>query len=334
MYINNQEDLCEGKFIDKDIDKIVFGPNIKSIPENCFNGCNNLKEIVFEGNINNIEPAAFMNCNNLQIINANNINVVKDFAFYNCNLYQINLSEKQINKIKFGTYNDILSKYYILPEKDTLENTSWKDINNIAKKGKIKEYFKIGDTKTIKINLKDSVKNVKVEILDFEHDCLSHSFKTANITFGLAECIEEVGYYDSGILDSYFWNSCAVREYLNNDIFNSLENELSSIIKIIRKESYNYDGQCCVSYNNLFLFSETEVFGSNEKSRGEEGYQYVWFKNPENRLKKRNTYSDWWWLRSLSHKDTKFDHCSVSMRGEPMLLDTSEKASLIFGFCI
>ena len=45
LRINNQTELAKNKFVGKNIDKIIIGPDIKYIPENCFNGCNNLKEI-------------------------------------------------------------------------------------------------------------------------------------------------------------------------------------------------------------------------------------------------------------------------------------------------
>ena len=117
LKINNQNELVEGKFVGKNIDKIIIGPNIKYIPENCFNSCRNLNEITFEGNINNIEAAAFMGCENLKTINANNINIIKDFAFYDCNnIIDFNIDENVANNIKFGFYNNILSTYFELPE--------------------------------------------------------------------------------------------------------------------------------------------------------------------------------------------------------------------------
>ena len=95
MYIEKQEDLCEGKFAGyRNLVKVIFGPDVNYIPENCFNGCDKLKEIIFQGNINSVEAAAFMNCDNLQIINANNIGIIKDFAFYGCNnIFDFNIKE-------------------------------------------------------------------------------------------------------------------------------------------------------------------------------------------------------------------------------------------------
>ena len=104
LMINNQNELVEGKFIGKNIDKIIIGPNVTYIPENCFNSYRNLNEITFEGNINNIEAAAFMGCENLKTINANNINIIKDFAFYGCNnIVDFNVDENIANNIKFGS---------------------------------------------------------------------------------------------------------------------------------------------------------------------------------------------------------------------------------------
>ena len=136
MYLNNQEDLYENQYAGKNIEKIIIGPNITYIPENCFNNCKNLNEITFEGNINNIEAAAFMGCKNLRIINANNINAIKDFAFYGCdNIIDFNIDENIANNIKYGSYNNSLSIYFKLPEIGIpFNDLSWREIHLISKK--------------------------------------------------------------------------------------------------------------------------------------------------------------------------------------------------------
>lgn len=115
------------------------------------NGCDKLKEITFQGNINSVEAAAFMECENLKTIKANNINTIKDFAFYGCdNIYNFDIKEDIAFNIKYGTNNNILSQYFILPEIGiSLNDVSWQKLNLISQKNKIKDYFKVGDEKEL-----------------------------------------------------------------------------------------------------------------------------------------------------------------------------------------
>ena len=50
------------------MEEVVFNNSVKYIPENCFNGCKNLKKIIFQDHIFSINAAAFMGCENLQTI--------------------------------------------------------------------------------------------------------------------------------------------------------------------------------------------------------------------------------------------------------------------------
>ena len=56
------------------MEEVVFNSSVKYIPENCFNGCKNLKKkIIFQNHIFSIDAAAFMGCENLQTIKYKNI---------------------------------------------------------------------------------------------------------------------------------------------------------------------------------------------------------------------------------------------------------------------
>ena len=321
MYIKNQEDLYEGEFANKNIDKVVFGSNVNYIPENCFNGCNNLKEIVFKGNIDNIETTAFMGCKNLKTISANNINIIKDFAFHGCdNIIDFNIKEDMANNIIYGINNDILSTYFLLPEIGTpLNNISWRKLNLISKKNKFKEYLKIGDEKELiigeysysyynfgnEITITHPKTTYHVQILGFNHDDLSDGSGKAGITVGLKEIMTT--YYNMNLTNTNIggWKDSEMRTYLNNDVYNALSSDLQTVIKTVNKVSDNGNRDTTtlnITQDKLFLFSTTEVGLDGAYSVDGQGVKYEYFVDDISRTKKclnnpTNSF-DSWWLRS------------------------------------
>ena len=310
LRINNQNELVEGKFVGKNIDKIIIGPNITYIPENCFNDCKNLNEITFEGNINNIEAAAFMGCKNLKTINANNINVIKDFAFYDCdNIINFNIDENIANNIKFGSYNNSLSTYFKLPEIGTSFNDlSWRKINLISKKGKAKDYFEIGNEKEIAIDSEI----YHIQIIGFDHDDKSDGSGKAGITVQFKEIMTTGKAMNSSRGNVGGWKDSKMRTYLSNNIYNSLPSDLQAVIKEVNKVSDNGNMDKTtlnITKDKLFLLSLEEVGFTSNDVYGEyingQGIKYKYFTDDNSRVKKYLSGElSFWWLRSAYTNDT------------------------------
>ena len=333
LKINNQNELVEGKFVGKNIDKIIIGPDIKYIPENCFNNCKNLNEITFEGNINNIEAAAFMGCENLRIINANNINVIKDFAFHGCNnIVNFNIDENIANNIKYGSYNNSLSTYFELPEIETpFNDLSWRKINLISKKGKAKEYFNVGDEKELQIGSE----TYHVQILGFAHDDKSDGTGKAGITVGLKEIMTTTSKMNSTNTNVGGWEDSKMRTYLNDTVYNSLPQEVKDIIKPVNKKTSegNYSTNITTTSDKLFLLSEVEIFGSTTWSASGEGSQYQYFADGGSKIKYQTGSSNYWWERSPNVGYTYY-FCSVSDYGGASGSNANNAFGVVFGFSI
>ena len=360
MYVWNQEQLREGRYAETDIERIIFGPNVSYIPENCFNGCNNLKEIVFEGNIDNIEAAAFMGCKNLNIVDfniVNNVNIIEDFAFYGCNnIYNFNINEDVAADIKYGKNNDGLSTYFVLPEIGTpLNNIPWYKIDLISRKGKAKEYFKVGEEKEIIINNYNYEKydfktkgmilsthpktTYNVQILGFDHDYskIGYDFtyfsKKNGITFGLKD--QMVSTYNMNANNSNIkgWNTSEMRLYLKNKVFPSLSPDLQLVIKTTYKRT-DCDQLNNIVKDKLFLFSSEEV-GINLTSdyiQGQ-GTKYEFFSNNASRIKYRNGSKADYWLRSILTSNTKSFYY-INSNGIDNYQNSCISNGIVFGFCI
>lgn len=351
IYVNDQISLAEGKFVDdKNIDKAVFGPNVSYIPENCFNGCNNLKEVVFEGNINNIEAAAFMNCNNLQTINANTIGIIEDFAFYGCNnIINFNINEDIVNNIKYGTNNDSLSTYFVLPEIGTsLNDISWHKIDLISRKGKAKNYFKVGDEKKLiieefsyydwenskKFKITHPKTTYHIQILGFNHDNKSDNSGKTGITFGLKEPMSVIKVMNFTNTNVGGWKDSKMRNYLQYAVYNALPSKLQSVIKTVNKisDTGNKDTSTLVTtQDKLFLFSMEEVGFTEYNSLNfvsGQGTKYEYFADNISRTK-----DDYWWLRSTNTNNEYRFHC-VMDNGISNSCDADFAIAIVFGFCI
>lgn len=113
LYVETQSDLADGMFINNSlIEYIVIDGDVILIPENCFNGCKNLKKVTINAKIQFIEACAFMDCINLEIISLPDVfTSISDFAFANCKKLKIIISQKNIlNTIGIGVYNENLLK--------------------------------------------------------------------------------------------------------------------------------------------------------------------------------------------------------------------------------
>ena len=331
LRINNQNELVEGKFVGKNIDKIIIGPDIKYIPENCFNDCRNLNEITFEGNINNIEAAAFMGCKNLKTINANNINVIKDFAFYDCdNIINFNINENVANNIKFGFYNNSLSKYFKLPEIGMpFNDIPWRKINLISKKGKAKDYFTVGDEKELQIGSE----TYHIQIIGFNHDDKSDGIGKAGITVGLKEIMTTTAKMNDTDTNVGGWKDSKMRTYLNETVHNSLPSDLQTVIKTVNKKSDNGNMDKTAlntTQDKLFLFSTAEV-GLDVDGQGT---KYEYFSDNNSREKKYlSGESSDYWLRSAYSYDTS-DFYEVNSDGSNGDSYASNSYGVAPAFCI
>lgn len=347
MYIWNQEQLKEGKYAGKDMEEVVFDSNVKLIPENCFNGCKNLKKIIFQDHIFSIDAAAFMGCENLQTINAHSVGIIEDFAFHGCNnVVNFNIKEDIANNIIYGTNNDNLSTYFLLPKIGTSFNDiSWHKIDMISKQDKASEYFKIGDKKELIIDeynyksyqwiddkdimITHPKTKYQMQILDFNHDILSKNPNSkASITIGLNRVMETGHIMNFANTNIGGWEQSEMRNYLNTNVYNNLSEGVKKIIKPVNKltSKGNNSNEIEITSDKLFLLSEIEIFGSTKYSANGEGSQYQYYIN--NNANKLGSY---WERSSYIHHINYF--CAVE-NNEFNYYGANCSDGVVFAFCI
>lgn len=122
----------------------------------------------------------------------------------------------------------------------TFANGSWAQIAEIAEAGNAADYFKIGDTRDIQVNMGGTIPTtVTIRIVAFNTDPLADAEGTAGIT-----CVttNALGYqaHDAratSVSKEYSWDLCQLRTYCNGTLYNGIESNLKGIIKKVKKYS-------------------------------------------------------------------------------------------------
>ena len=273
--------------------------NVPKIPEGKFHGLNKLNK-VYMNNINIIESGAFMDCKNLKDISfKNNPKEIHDFAFHNT---KIGFIPELYKDTKFGVYNN-------LGKNITLENTSWSNINKLSNLSKCKDYFNIGDMKSMTLT---NGETYNAEIIGFDHDDLADGSGKAGITFQFKELMITRHNMNSATYEYQYgyniggWKASEMRDYVNNDVYALLPADLQIEIKEVSKVSDvgNKNITDLMTTNDkLFLLSFKEVgFTSSNSSyfASGQGTQYEKFIDNASRVKYLSGSAAGWWLRSTS----------------------------------
>ena len=103
-----------------------------------------------------------------------------------------------------------------------------------------------------------------------------------------------------------------VKHYLNEEVFNSLPEELRNVIAEVERKQENGESSLC----RLFLPTESELFGDCCYSEDDTYNQIEYYKDRRNRIKcnRKGGSPDWYWTASVRSGDST--HCvSVSGNG-------------------
>ena len=213
-------------------------------------------------------------------------------------------------------------------------NNTWEMIAKASEEKVANWLWKTDGSCTKDITLKTG-ETLTMEILGFNHDPLADGSGYAGLSIGMKELMavqRRMG--ESGTSASF--SNIELGNYLNNDLYNQLPDDLKSFIKTVRKNTcINGRGYLNVSEDvKIFLFSEIEVSNTRSYSGGNEGIQYQRFKDPYSRIKKLSNgagIANKWWERSPADNT---NHCCVGSNGYVNRENSENLAGVCFGFCI
>ena len=100
------------------------------------------------------------------------------------------------------------------------------------------------------------------------------------------------------------YETCALRELLNKDIFMQFDSEVQSAIKVVPKVCHNKSTAVTLT-DKVWPFSYTEVGFSGNSYAPAEGTNYNFWKSNADRIKRYEGSATRWWLRTpYTNSDT------------------------------
>lgn len=210
----------------------------------------------------------------------------------------------------------------------------------------LSEYWNVGDTKRISygnmpaagVAESHSAASQLITIIGFNHDDMTGGGKAA-VTLQFVNGIGNAGYVHRAASNAGGWRDSARRAWMENVFIGSLDEQLQAMIKPVDKlcSLGNRSNQLLSTSDRAFLLSESEIMG-RAVTQGvlNEGEQYAYFKNAQNRRKKQNDVVsgyDNWWTRSPA-KANASQYVYVESDGDIHIGDASSAYRIIVGFCI
>lgn len=197
-------------------------------------------------------------------------------------------------------------------------------MSRISKAGEAADHYNVHDTIV--------VDGITFEIVGIGHDIDALTGKYNTITLRQVDHIKKSRINPGPCPDGF-----AASE-LDNSLMKSPQNWIpESILPYVRnvaKKYVTYDGHIKVVYRKLWLFSESEMFGSAIYSPAEDGQRYEAFTTSKDRIvNNENGSACTVWLRS-AYAGNSDGFCMVDASGSAAGGNADYSRGVALGFCI
>ena len=197
-------------------------------------------------------------------------------------------------------------------------------MSRISKAGEAKDFYNVHDTITID--------GIEFEIVGIGHDIDALTGRNNTITLRQVDHLKKSRINPGPCPDGY-----AASE-LDQSLIESPQSWIpESILPYVRKvaKAYvTYAGSIKVMYRKLWVFSESEMFGSAIYSPAEDGRRYEAFATRKDRVAyDKNGSACRVWLRSAS-VDSSISFCMVNASGSASIDIAYASRGVALGFCI
>ncbi len=182
----------------------------------------------------------------------------------------------------------------------TFAVATWDYIAEKAATGNAADYFSLGDTRTITTKWKDGTSfDLELQIIGFNHDNLADGSGKAGITIATKNAISvydltgKASIHDNNA--NVGWEKSGIRSELKKTFLPNLPAELKEHIKTVVKtaiKAWNNYSEWVNTEDEIFVFSRKEYDGTastNMWGAHNEGEQYEYYKNSQNRRKYRQS---------------------------------------------
>lgn len=196
---------------------------------------------------------------------------------------------------------------------------SWAEISEAIKAGRAAEVLTVGDEIAETLTTGEQVVFVVAGI---------DVYAERQVIFSLKNCLAEEYHMNEEWTNKGGWPACDMRRHLIWDVFPTLPDDLKAVIT--PRTLTTDDGE---AEDNLWLFSEKEVFGE-DWCDGDPGDKLIpYYGTPAHRVKCDSDGDPTWWERSPNATySTVF--CGVNSGGGAHANYASNSCGVCFGFCI
>lgn len=224
-----------------------------------------------------------------------------------------------INGKKVELTNEQMRQLGIMPVESEIAKMS-----RISKAGEAKDHYKVHDTIV--------VDDITFEIVGIGHDIDALTGKYNTITLRQVDHIKQ-SRINPGPCPEGFETS-ELDQSLMKSPHNWVPESILPYVRNARKKCVTYDGSIKVMSRKLWLFSESEMFGSAIYSPAEDGERYEAFATSKDRIVNDEDGSACAaWLRSAYVKYTNYS-CKISKFGNASGGYTDNSYGVALGFCI
>ena len=197
-------------------------------------------------------------------------------------------------------------------------------MSRISKAGEAKNHYKVHDTIV--------VDDITFEIVGIGHDIDTYTGYRNTITLRRVDHIKKSRINPGSCPDGF-----AASE-LDKSLMESPQSWIpESILPYVRnvvKQYVMYNGDIKVMYRKLWLFSESEMFGSAIYAPAEDGKRYAAFATSKDRIVNDEDGSACaFWLRSAYVGNPNY-FCEISKFGGANFNNTNDSSGVALGFCI
>ena len=197
-------------------------------------------------------------------------------------------------------------------------------MSRLSKAGEAADYYNVHDTIV--------VDGITFEIVGIGHDIDASTGRNNTVTLRQVDHIKKSRINPGSCPDGFAASA------LDNSLMKSPQNWIpESILPYVRnvvKQYVTYDGSIKVMYRKLWVFSESEMFGSAIYAPAEDGKRYKAFATSKDRIVNDEDGSACaFWLRS-AYVNNSFAFCVVGMSGSAYPDFANASRGVALGFCI
>jgi len=215
------------------------------------------------------------------------------------------------NGTEYTSTSTITDDALVYPKTTKFESDSWTTIATNVRNGNTGNY-NVGDTKEVNLGTTYGTHTLRIANKSTPSECSTEGFSQTACGFVLEfQDIITTSKMNTAYSNTGGWNNAEMNTFINNNIYNSLPNELKEIIidTIVVSSYGKNDTANFTTTNKLYLLAPKEIYTdyaettdtAKDLTRILDYYKEkrVTMNSYANAIKYNNSTATWWWLRNV-----------------------------------